>query len=74
MRERYQTLTAIEYAIVIALIASFAVLTVAGFFFGFYLQEWTESQGIFVGIIAAIAGVIGAAWGVRMASTAGSKI
>jgi hypothetical protein len=73
MREGGQTLTAIEYAFVVAVMASFCVLVAGGFFFGFYVNEWTERQGIFVGIIATIAGIIGASFGVRMASGTGSK-
>jgi hypothetical protein len=68
MKERYQTLSAIEYAFVVALIASFSVLAVAGFFYGFYVNEWSEREGILVAGIATIAGVAGAALGVRMSS------
>jgi hypothetical protein len=56
----------IEYAFVTAIIASFSVLTIAGFFFGFHLGQWTEWQGILVGSIATIAGVIGAGLGLRI--------
>jgi uncharacterized membrane protein YdjX (TVP38/TMEM64 family) len=56
----------IEYAFVTSIIASFGVVTIAGFFFGFQVGQWTEWQGILVGSIATIAGVIGAALGLRM--------
>lgn len=68
MRKRYRTLTSIEYAFVVSLIASFSVLGVAGFMFGFQLGQWAEWQGILVGVTATIAGVVGAVFGLRMAS------
>lgn len=67
MRKRYRTLTAIEYAFVVSLIASFTVLGVAGFMFGFQLRQWAEWQGILVGVTATIAGVAGAVFGLRIA-------
>lgn len=66
MRKRYRTLMSIEYAFVTSIIASFSVLSIAGFFFGFQLGQWTEWQGILVGSIATIAGVIGAGLGLRL--------
>lgn len=66
MRKRYRTLMSIEYAFVTSLIASFSVVSIAGFFFGFHLSQWTEWQGILVGSIATIAGVVGAGLGLRM--------
>ena len=56
----------IEYAFVTALIATFFVLGVAGLVIGFQMGEWTEWQGVLVGSIATIAGVIGAGFGLRM--------
>ena len=35
--------------------------------YGFELSQWTERQGGLVGVTALIAGVVGAAFGVRMA-------
>jgi uncharacterized membrane protein YdjX (TVP38/TMEM64 family) len=56
----------IEYAFVTAIIAAFSVLGVAGFVFGFQMGQWTEWQGVLVGSIVTIAGVIGAGLGLRM--------
>jgi len=67
MRKRYRTLAAIEYAFVCSMIASFSVVVVAGFFFGFELSQWSEGQGSLIGVTATIAGVVGAIFGVRMA-------
>jgi uncharacterized membrane protein YdjX (TVP38/TMEM64 family) len=66
MRKRYRTLMSIEYAFVTSIIASFSVVGIAGFLFGFQLGQWTEWQGILVGSTATIAGVIGAGFGLRM--------
>lgn len=66
MRKRYRTLVSIEYAFVTALIASFSVITIGGFWFGFQMGQWTEWQGILVGCAATIAGVIGASLGLRL--------
>ena len=66
MRKRYRTLISIEYAFVTSIISSFSVVGIAGFLFGFQLGHWTEWQGILVGSIATIAGVIGAGFGLRM--------
>lgn len=66
MRKRYRTLLSIECAFVMALIASFAVVVIAGLLFGFQFGQWTEWQGILVGSIATIAGVIGAGVGIQM--------
>ncbi|HSE26161.1 MAG TPA: hypothetical protein VLB68_31115 [Pyrinomonadaceae bacterium] len=66
MRKRYRTLMSIEYAFVTSIIATFAVLSFAGFFFGFQLSQWTEWQGVLVGSAATIAGVFGAGLGLRM--------
>ncbi len=67
MRKPYRTLSAIEYAFVCSMIASFSVVVVAGLFFGFELSQWSEGQGRLVGVTATIAGVVGAVFGVRMA-------
>ena len=66
MRKRYRTFISIEYAFVTSIIASFSVVGIAGFLFGFQLGQWTEWQGILVGATATIAGVIGAWFGLRM--------
>lgn len=66
MRKRYRTLMSIEYAFVTSIIASFSVLSIAGFFLGFQPSQWTEWQGILVGSIVTIAGVIGAGLGLRI--------
>ena len=66
MRKRYRTLMSIEFAFVAAIIASFGVVVIAGFLLGFQLDHWTEWQGVLVGSIATIAGVIGAGLGLRM--------
>ena len=67
MRKPYRTLASIEYAFVCSMIASFSVVVVAGFFFGFELSQWFEGQGRLVGVTATIAGIVGAVFGVRMA-------
>ena len=71
MRKPYRTLAAIEYAFVCSMIASFSVMVVAGFFFGFEFSQWSEGQGRLVGVTATIAGVVGAIFGVRMALDTG---
>jgi hypothetical protein len=73
MRNRDQTLTAIEYAFMVSLIASFSVLTVAGLIFGFQFGHWAEWQGILVGVTATIAGIVGAVFGLRLASDSTMK-
>ena len=67
MRKPHRTLAAIEYAFVCSMIASFIVVVVAGFFFGFEWNQWSEGQGRLVGVTATIAGVVGAVFGVRIA-------
>jgi len=67
VKNRYRTLTAIAYAFVVSLMASFSVLGVAGLSFGFQISQWTEWQGRLVGVTATIAGVIGAIVGLRIA-------
>ena len=74
MRKRYRTLSAIEYALVVSLVASFSVVGVGGLLFGFQLGQWAEWQGVLVGVTGTIAGVIGAAFGVRLALNDGPKI
>lgn len=66
MRKRYRTFMSIEYAFVAAIIATFSVLAAAGLVIGFQMGQWTEWQGVLVGSIATIAGVIGAGLGLRM--------
>lgn len=67
MKKRYRTLTAIEYAVVVSFMASFSVLGVAGLLFGFQISQWTEWQGVLVGLTATIAGVVGVFVGLRIA-------
>ena len=67
MRKVYRTLSAIEYAFVCSMIASFSVVGVAGLFFGFQLGQWSEWQGTLVGVTVFIAGLVGAVFGVRLA-------
>ena len=67
MERRVQALTAIEYALVVSLLASFGVVVIGGLLFGFQLSRWAEWQGILVGGIGTIAGVAGAVTGCRMA-------
>ena len=71
MRKRHRTLSAIEYALAVSLVASFSVVGVGGLLFGFQVGQWAEWQGILVGVTGTIAGVIGAAFGVRLALNAG---
>lgn len=64
MRRQYRELETIKHALVYSLIATFGVVVVAGFFFGFHLSQWSEWQGRLVGVTATIAGVAGAFLGV----------
>jgi hypothetical protein len=57
----------IEYAFVTSITASFSVVGIAGLFFGFRLGQWTELQGILVGALATIAGIVGACLGLHIA-------
>jgi hypothetical protein len=66
MPKRYQTLRTIEYSFAASIIASFSVVGLAGFLFGFQLSQWAEWEGILVGLTAVIAGVFGAVFGLRM--------
>jgi len=66
MRKFQRTLMSIEYAFVTSILASFSVVGIAGFVLGFQVSQWTEWQGIVVGSIATIAGVIGAGLGLRI--------
>ena len=63
MRKQNRMLEAIKYAFVGSMIASFGVLAVAGLFFGFQFSQWSEWQGVLVGMIGTIAGVAGALFG-----------
>jgi hypothetical protein len=67
MKKLYRTLTAIEYAFVVSLMASFSVLGVAGLLFGFQVSQWAEWQGGLVGLTVTIAGVVGVFVGLRIA-------
>jgi hypothetical protein len=67
MRKWYRTLTAIEYAFVVSLIASFSVVGIGGLLFGFQMGQWTEWQGVMVGMFATIAGVLGVFIGLLIA-------
>lgn len=67
MERRIQALTAIEYALVVSLLASFGVLVIGGLLFGFQASRWAEWQGILVGVIGTMAGIAGAVIGCRMA-------
>jgi hypothetical protein len=66
MRKKYRTLMSIEYAFVTAILAAFAVLSVAGFLLGFQMDQWTEWQGVLVGSVATLAAFTGAALGLRI--------
>jgi hypothetical protein len=67
MSRPYQTFAAIEYAFVIALLASLGVVGAGGLAFGFQVSQWDEWQGILTGVVATVAGIGGAASGVRLA-------
>lgn len=67
MRKRARTVTAIEYAFVVSLIASFSVVGIGGLVFGFQMGQWTEWQGVLIGMCATVAGVVGVFVGLRMA-------
>lgn len=66
MRKSHPRLIAIESSFVVAIIGSFSVLGVAGFLFGFQLSQWTEWQGVVAGVMATIAAVVGALFGLRL--------
>lgn len=63
----------VGYAFGGAVVASFGVLIVGMFVYGFNNADWTESQGRLVGVSGTIAGVFGAAIGLVMASRAGRQ-
>jgi len=71
MRKRLRTFTTIEYALLFSIIASLNVLAFASLMFGFRLGTWLRWQGYFVGVIAFVAAVVGALYGVRLASEEG---
>lgn len=60
-------MAAIEYAFVTSFMVSFAVLGVAGLLFGFQISQWSEWEGVLVGLTATIAGIVGVFVGLRMA-------
>jgi hypothetical protein len=66
MRKRFRTLMSIEFAFVTATIATFGAIGIGGLFFGFQMGKWTEWQGILVGAAATVAGLTGAALGLRL--------
>jgi hypothetical protein len=51
-----------------AVTASLTFLLIGLFVFGFQYTEWAEWEGRIVGVAGTIAGVAGAAFGLRMAS------
>lgn len=67
MCESPPVVKAIEYAVGASIAASLGVLLVAACAFGFELAQWSEWQGRLVGIVGTIAGVAGAAVGLRIA-------
>ena len=67
MRKCYRTFSAINYAFVVSLTAAFCVVGVGGLLFGFQMGQWAKWQGILIGVFVAIAGVIGAFVGLRLA-------
>jgi hypothetical protein len=56
----------VEEAVAITRSSEPSVLSVGGLLFGFQPGRWAEWQGVLVGVIATIAGVIGAIFGVRL--------
>ena len=67
MRKRYQALVVIEYAFVLFVMASFSVVGVAAFLFGFQMGRWAQWEQALVGATALTAGIIGILLGVRIA-------
>ena len=67
MKKRHRTLAAIEYAFVVSVMASFAVLGVAGLLFGFQISQWSEWEGVLAGLTATFVGIVGVFVGLRMA-------
>jgi hypothetical protein len=57
----------VGYSFGTAIAASLGVLVVGACVFGFNLAEWTELEGGIVGLLGTIAGVAGAAIGLRNA-------
>ena len=57
------TFKAMGYSLGAAIVASWAVLLVGGLVFGFNFAEWTETAGRTTGILATIAGIVGAVVG-----------
>ena len=68
MRKRFRALTTIEYALLFSIIASLNVLAFASLLFGFQLGTWLRWQGYLVSVIACVAAVVGALYGVRLAA------
>lgn len=58
---------AIGYAFGASVAASSCVLLVGACAFGFPFAQWAEWEGRMIGVVGTIAGVVGAAIGLRMA-------
>lgn len=56
-----------SYSFAAAIVASFGALLIGACLFGLNPAEWTEIEGRFVGVLATIAGIAGAAIGLRRA-------
>jgi len=67
MRNGSLMLTAIEFAFVVAIIASVSVLGIAGLLFGFQIEQWNEWQGVVGGMAVTTSAIIGAKFGARLA-------
>jgi hypothetical protein len=50
-----------------AIVASFAVLLIGALLLGFNVAEWTEGEGRTIGAVSAVAGVVGAVAGLKLA-------
>jgi membrane protein DedA with SNARE-associated domain len=61
------TLKIISSSFAAAVLASFAALFVGMCVFGFRFAEWAEWQGRIVGLLATIAGIVGAVIGLGLA-------
>jgi hypothetical protein len=67
MQTRLRALTAIQYAFLWSIIASFNVVGIGAILFGWHLGQWSKWQAIVTILCAWVAGVVGAVFGVRVA-------
>ena len=66
MREKL-VLKVIGYSAGTAIVGSFLVVLIGMVFFGFQLAQWSEWEGVIVGMVGTIAGIGGAVVGLLLA-------